>query len=356
MRVAGAAPAKSVSGPTVQQREGSETIGDRKGVEERLSHSSADSPSYFQELTGAVIAERDRQTTAMTAVTGQQPMDQSPTELRSQGSQSLAQQLARSAIAERNRQAPVSGKSPPSEFRLRVLTFNILTAELDRGANAWAERRELFVATVQRCKPHVLCLQEALRSQLDDVLNSLQWFDAVGQGRDGGAKGEHCPILYDTRVVKLHSHGTFWLSDTPAVVSKSWQSRCADLHLGAAAAADWQSWQLRNASALSVQHASVAYSPVQRGTREEHQADPAEHNDSYSLCRCTPVLAACFRELAVWMPTPLQHLMLSYLQDAPPCGVLLTVISTSGEERSLTSWPRRRYATAGWRPKSASMQ
>ena len=42
----------------------------------------------------------------------------------------------------------------------------------------------------------------------------------VGQGRDGGTKGEHNPIFYKKSVFNLIESGTRWLSDTPSTVSK----------------------------------------------------------------------------------------------------------------------------------------
>jgi endonuclease/exonuclease/phosphatase family metal-dependent hydrolase len=110
---------------------------------------------------------------------------------------------------------------------LRVATFNVrYDASGDRGERDWKARRELVVATVERMKPDVMGVQEALHGQKAFLEEKLTAYAVVGVGRDDGARrGEYSPIAYrrDRFVADAEEQGTFWLSATPEVPgSKSW--------------------------------------------------------------------------------------------------------------------------------------
>jgi mRNA deadenylase 3'-5' endonuclease subunit Ccr4 len=52
---------------------------------------------------------------------------------------------------------------------LNVMSFNIRYADADDGANGWASRRDFVVETIRAHDPDIMCLQEALASQLADL-------------------------------------------------------------------------------------------------------------------------------------------------------------------------------------------
>ncbi len=107
-----------------------------------------------------------------------------------------------------------------------VMTFNVRCGTAKDGDNDWSHRRELFCATVQQHLPDVLGVQEAYRFQLDDIRQALPGYGEVGEGRDGGVKGEYSAILYRTERFAVVDSGTFWLSDTPEVPSQTWGNAC----------------------------------------------------------------------------------------------------------------------------------
>jgi endonuclease/exonuclease/phosphatase family metal-dependent hydrolase len=109
---------------------------------------------------------------------------------------------------------------------LEVMTFNIRYANLKDGVNYWGLRVK-FVAEVMLAKsPDVIGVQEALRSQLDDLKPLLDGYAELGVGReDGETKGEYSAILYKTAAIEPLASGTFWLSDTPEVPSLNWGSK-----------------------------------------------------------------------------------------------------------------------------------
>lgn len=110
---------------------------------------------------------------------------------------------------------------------VRVMSFNIRYGTANDGEHRWPARRTLVAATIRDHAPHVLGVQEALRSQLDDLASALPGYLELGVGReDGRAAGEYAAILVDTVRMEVLSSGTFWLSDTPEVPgSMQWGNR-----------------------------------------------------------------------------------------------------------------------------------
>lgn len=110
---------------------------------------------------------------------------------------------------------------------LRVMSFNIRYGTANDGAHAWPHRRTAVLGTIADHAPHLLGLQEALRSQLDELGPALGRYRRIGAGRDDGrAAGEHAAILVDTARFTVLADGTFWLSDTPDVPgSMHWGNR-----------------------------------------------------------------------------------------------------------------------------------
>jgi endonuclease/exonuclease/phosphatase family metal-dependent hydrolase len=118
-------------------------------------------------------------------------------------------------------QAPGPGDSPT----LRVMSFNIRYDNPADGEDAWPRRRMKVASTIRFHGADVVGLQEALRSQVDDLeaaLPELGWF---GVGRSAERDGEHCAVLYRKDRLEVIAQDTFWLSETPAVAgSRSWDA------------------------------------------------------------------------------------------------------------------------------------
>ncbi|MBL0177146.1 MAG: endonuclease/exonuclease/phosphatase family protein [Ignavibacteria bacterium] len=104
------------------------------------------------------------------------------------------------------------------------MSFNIRYANPGDGANRWELRRDLAFTTIRNYDPDILCLQEALKPQLDDILSAFPGYAHAGVGRDDGkSAGEYAAILYRRERFAAWSDSTFWLSDTPQLPgSKSW--------------------------------------------------------------------------------------------------------------------------------------
>ncbi|MFN0130217.1 MAG: endonuclease/exonuclease/phosphatase family protein [Verrucomicrobiales bacterium] len=105
-------------------------------------------------------------------------------------------------------------------LRVRALSFNIRFRNAgDTDKKNWQARRGPVIDVIRREAADVVGLQEALRSQLDDLRESLgDDYLEIGVGReDGKTKGEYAALLIRRDRWKVEESGTFWLSDTPEV-------------------------------------------------------------------------------------------------------------------------------------------
>jgi len=109
-----------------------------------------------------------------------------------------------------------------------VMSFNIRYANTGDGPNAWTNRKSLVSSTLLFHKADVAGLQEALRSQIKDLEETLPGYAWFGVGRDDGKEGgEFNPVFFRTDKMRLIRQSTFWLSETPDVPgSRSWGAAC----------------------------------------------------------------------------------------------------------------------------------
>jgi endonuclease/exonuclease/phosphatase family metal-dependent hydrolase len=120
----------------------------------------------------------------------------------------------------------VTAQSPS----LQVMTFNIRFANKGDGVHDWDHRRPLVSSMIRFHQVDLLGVQEALRSQLDDMVANMPEYDWFGVCRTDGSThpnpdGEFSAILYrKDRFEKLDGN-TFWLSPTPDKVgSVGWDA------------------------------------------------------------------------------------------------------------------------------------
>ena len=108
---------------------------------------------------------------------------------------------------------------------LTVLSYNIRYDNPNDGENQWKYRKERIASYIKEISPDIIGMQEVLKSQLVFLDASLTEFSFVGVGReDGKTKGEYSPILYNSNRLALLQTDTFWLSETPTVISVGWDA------------------------------------------------------------------------------------------------------------------------------------
>jgi endonuclease/exonuclease/phosphatase family metal-dependent hydrolase len=103
---------------------------------------------------------------------------------------------------------------------LLIATYNLRYAG-DAPPNAWAQRRPLLQALLDRYRPDLIGTQEGLYSQLKDIAADQPGYDWIGLGRDGGSHGEFMAIFYRRDRLEPLEYDHFWLSDTPQVIASS---------------------------------------------------------------------------------------------------------------------------------------
>lgn len=118
---------------------------------------------------------------------------------------------------------------PEAPVTLEIMTFNIRYPNKDDGPNFWKHRTQFVADVMRKTLPDVIGLQEAMRSQLEDLAALIPEYAEIGSGRDDGkTAGEYSAILYKKSVLQSTESGTFWLSDTPEVAgSRTWHHVCA---------------------------------------------------------------------------------------------------------------------------------
>jgi endonuclease/exonuclease/phosphatase family metal-dependent hydrolase len=111
---------------------------------------------------------------------------------------------------------------------VQVMSFNIRYGTANDGVNRWPNRRQMVFNVIREHKSDVIGLQEALKFQIDEILEAIPSLNMIGVGRDDGkTKGEYSAILYDRDRFRVDDSGTFWLSDTPDVPgSITWGNAC----------------------------------------------------------------------------------------------------------------------------------
>jgi endonuclease/exonuclease/phosphatase family metal-dependent hydrolase len=112
-----------------------------------------------------------------------------------------------------------------AQKQMNIVTYNIRYNTPSDKENAWPNRRANVIELLKRHKADIFSVQEALYDQIMDLKDGISGYDYVGVGRDdGNINGEFSAIYYNSNRFILMENGTFWLSQTPNVPSKSWDA------------------------------------------------------------------------------------------------------------------------------------
>ncbi len=105
---------------------------------------------------------------------------------------------------------------------LRVMSFNIPYKNVVSSTNTWEMIASHLHDYFETTSPDVLGMQEPVREELISLLVGMPGYAMVGFARDNGAEsGEYTPIMYKTERFFLLDQGSYWLTDTPDVPSKT---------------------------------------------------------------------------------------------------------------------------------------
>jgi endonuclease/exonuclease/phosphatase family metal-dependent hydrolase len=92
----------------------------------------------------------------------------------------------------------------------------------DLGKKSWFYRAGLLMEDIASQTPGIIGFQEVTSRQYRYLAKALKDYDSVIAYRDDSSHSESCPIFYNTKLYALLDHGSFWLSNTPEVMSKDW--------------------------------------------------------------------------------------------------------------------------------------
>ncbi|NQT77735.1 MAG: endonuclease/exonuclease/phosphatase family protein [Bacteroidetes bacterium] len=120
---------------------------------------------------------------------------------------------------------PCSGQEREN---IEVITFNIRYDNPADGIFSWENRKDMVFWVIAKYDPDILGIQEALKSQVDELEEFLTEYSWLGAGRnDGHHQGEYVPIFFKKDRFMLAEEGHFWLSKTPEIPgSMGWDAAC----------------------------------------------------------------------------------------------------------------------------------
>lgn len=107
------------------------------------------------------------------------------------------------------------------------MTFNLRVASAG-PPHSWRERRPVMKRLLLAERPDVIGTQEGIGPQLREIASDLPpYYDSIGEGREGGRRGEAMQIFFDGRRLEPLQVGHYWLSETPDISgSKTWPGCC----------------------------------------------------------------------------------------------------------------------------------
>jgi endonuclease/exonuclease/phosphatase family metal-dependent hydrolase len=107
-----------------------------------------------------------------------------------------------------------TARAPPVS-RLRVASFNVRNGWAFDWGRSWPFRRRALAATLEALDADVAGLQEAYAFQLRFLGRAVPGYRVGGEGRDGGQRGEHCPVLVRSAVARIVAARTRWYGEAP---------------------------------------------------------------------------------------------------------------------------------------------
>lgn len=111
--------------------------------------------------------------------------------------------------------------------QLSVMTYNIKLDYPKEGDDSWNTRKDWMIGQINFHEPDIFGVQEALPNQMTYMDSTMTNYSFVGVGRDDGHnEGEYSALFYNKSKLRVLESSTFWLSQTPNIVSMGWDAVC----------------------------------------------------------------------------------------------------------------------------------
>lgn len=109
--------------------------------------------------------------------------------------------------------------------QMKVMSFNIRVDNPADGVNSWDSRKKELYELINFYNPDFLGIQEGMYHQVLFLNKNLKNYSYIGFGRDGkDVESEAVPIFFNNAKFELIKKETFWLSETPEIISKGWDA------------------------------------------------------------------------------------------------------------------------------------
>ena len=105
---------------------------------------------------------------------------------------------------------------------LTIMSFNIRLNTSSDGDNAWSNRKANVINYINNTNFDVMCLQEVVTSQYNDIKSDLASKYTIIHYERQGANSEGLAIIYNSEKFNLVDQNRFWLSATPEIQSLGW--------------------------------------------------------------------------------------------------------------------------------------
>ncbi len=96
--------------------------------------------------------------------------------------------------------AAATNKQPQAKADLVVMSFNIRYGGANDGENNWDKRKDLACDLVRRQAPDLIGLQEALRSQIDDIRAALRSTARLAPAGTTARPGVNTPRFFTAKI------------------------------------------------------------------------------------------------------------------------------------------------------------
>lgn len=127
----------------------------------------------------------------------------------------------------RKLKTPITTEISKEDNSMRIMSYNIrCLTPLDLGAKNWYHRAHHVTKCIGDQAPDVIGFQEVTAPQYQYFCDVMPGYDSVITYRDNAINSEGCPVFYQTEKYELINKGSFWLSETPDVMSKDWGAAC----------------------------------------------------------------------------------------------------------------------------------
>lgn len=112
-----------------------------------------------------------------------------------------------------------------SKPQVSVMSFNIRYDNRNDKENWWEYRKDEVAQHILNNSPDFLGIQEGLDHQVEFLNIQLKEYQFIGVGRDDGkTEGEYSAIFFRVTRFELIKQETFWLSETPDIISTGWDA------------------------------------------------------------------------------------------------------------------------------------